>query len=204
MFKLSEIDKLQIWEVITVRHFTWNTNVNINQCYLYHEFRKSGTLETYHKWSFMMLLPGCHRLNPPPHFKILSCYPLAFNSHSRFISTQKSNSFVPHFGKFLPVNNILQFYLDKKPFVKNQNWNSIVKALLHYTTFSATCLAVAENLTLQVAEVWCWGSVTLCNFLSSLSCNAPQNNKQEVCTCALVKTAVKLQDKLLEGWYTVQ
>ena len=42
------------------------------------------------------------------------------------------------------------------------------------------------------------GPVTLCNFLSNLSRNAPRNVKQEVCACALVKTAVKLRDKLLE------
>ena len=53
--------------------------------------------------------------------------------------------------------------------------------------------------SLKVAEIWCWGPVTLCNFLSNLSRNAPRNEKQEVCACALVKTAVKL-----EGWYTVQ
>ena len=63
---------------------------------------------------------------------------------------------------------------------------------------------MVENLPLQVAEVWCWGPVTLCNFLSNLSCNAPRNEKQEACACARVKTAVKLRDKLLEGWYTVQ
>ena len=80
----------------------------------------------------------------------------------------------------------------------------ILKALLHYAIFSATCLAMVENLTLQVAEVWCWGPVTLCNFLSNLSRNAPRNEKQEVCACAHVKIAVKLRDKLLEGWYTVQ
>ena len=80
----------------------------------------------------------------------------------------------------------------------------LVKALLYYAIFSATCLAMVENLAFQVAEIWCWGPVTLCNFLSNLSRNAPLNEKQEVCACALVKTAVKLRDKLLEGWYTVQ
>ena len=80
----------------------------------------------------------------------------------------------------------------------------IVKALLRYAIFSATCLAMVENLALRVTEVWYWGPVTLCNFLSNLSRNAPRNEKQEVCECALVKTAVKLRDKLLEGWYTVQ
>ena len=30
-----------------------------------------------------------------------------------------------------------------------------LKALLHYAIFSATCLAMVENLALQVAEVWC-------------------------------------------------
>ena len=29
-----------------------------------------------------------------------------------------------------------------------------LKALLHYAIFSATCLAMVENLALQVAEVW--------------------------------------------------
>ena len=79
-----------------------------------------------------------------------------------------------------------------------------LKALLHCANFSATCLARVENLALQVAEIWCWGPVTLRNFLSNLSRNASRNEKQEVCACALVKTAVKLRDKLLEGWYTVQ
>ena len=50
-------------------------------------------------------------------------------------------------------------------------------ALLHYAIFSATCLAMVENLALQVAEVWCRGPVTLCNFLSNLSRNAPRNKK---------------------------
>ena len=36
-----------------------------------------------------------------------------------------------------------------------QNVGYAVKALLHYAIFSATCLAVVENLVLQVAEVWC-------------------------------------------------
>ena len=35
-------------------------------------------------------------------------------------------------------------------------------------------------------------------FLSNLSHNAPRNEKQELCACALVKTEVKLRDKLLE------
>ena len=100
---------------------------------------------------------------------------------------------------------------------------------------------MVENLPLQVAEVWCWGPVTLCNFLSNLSrngwkfavascrglvlrpCYTVQFSQQLVsqcsserktiiiiiiiiivCACARVKTAVKLRDKLLEGWYTVQ
>ena len=83
-------------------------------------------------------------------------------------------------------------------------WTGTLKVLLHYAIFSATCLAMVENLVLQVAEVWCWGPVTLCNFLSNLSRNAPRNEKQELCACALVKTTVKLRDKLLEEWYTVQ
>ena len=70
--------------------------------------------------------------------------------------------------------------------------------------FSATCLAMVENVALQVAKVWCLGPVTLCNFLSNLPRTAPRNEKQEVGACALDKTAVKLRDKLLEGWYTVQ
>ena len=58
----------------------------------------------------------------------------------------------------------------------------------------------------SVASCWSssWGPVTLCNFLSNLSRNAPRNEKQEVCACALVIIAVKLRNKLLEGWYTVQ
>ena len=74
-----------------------------------------------------------------------------------------------------------------------------LKVLLHYAIFLATCLAMVEHLTLQVAKVWCLGPVTLCNSLSSLPRNAPRKAKQEVCACALVKTAVKLRDKLLEG-----
>ena len=58
---------------------------------------------------------------------------------------------------------------------------------------------MVKNLALQVAEVWCWGPVTRCNFLSNLSRNAPRKEKPEVCACALVKTAVKLRDKLLGG-----
>ena len=42
------------------------------------------------------------------------------------------------------------------------------------------------------------GLVTLRNFLSNLSRNAPHNEKQEECTYVVVKTAVKLRDKLLE------
>ena len=80
----------------------------------------------------------------------------------------------------------------------------ILKVLLHCAILSAILLAMVENLALQVAVVWCWGPVTLCNFLINLSRNAPRNEKQEVCACVFVKTAVKLRDKLLEGWYTVQ
>ena len=76
---------------------------------------------------------------------------------------------------------------------------SMLKALLHCAIFSATCLARVENVALQVAEIWCWGPVTLCNFLSNLSRNALRNEKREMCACTLVKTAVKLRDKLLEG-----
>ena len=43
----------------------------------------------------------------------------------------------------------------------------------------------------------------MCNFFSNLSRNTPRNEKQELCTCAIVKTAVKLRDKLLEGCHTV-
>ena len=39
------------------------------------------------------------------------------------------------------------------------NWHAnctfFVKALLHRAIFSATCLAMVENLALQLAEVWC-------------------------------------------------
>ena len=56
-----------------------------------------------------------------------------------------------------------------------------------------------ENVALQVVEVGCECPVTLCNFLSNLSCSGPRNEKQEVCVCALVETAVKLREKLLEG-----
>ena len=57
---------------------------------------------------------------------------------------------------------------------------------------------MVENEALQVADVWCRGPVTLCNFRSNLSRNATQNEKRQVRICALVKTAVKLRDKLLE------
>ena len=63
---------------------------------------------------------------------------------------------------------------------------------------------MVENVALQVVEIWCWGPVTLSNFLSNLSRNDPRNEKQEVCACALVEPAVKWRDKLLEGWYSVQ
>ena len=54
-----------------------------------------------------------------------------------------------------------------------------------------------------------WGiaisRLLLCNARHcAVKCNAPRNAKREVCACALVKTAVKLRDELLEGWYTVQ
>ena len=45
-----------------------------------------------------------------------------------------------------------------------------VEALLHCAIFSATCLAMC-----------------------------PRNEKQEMCACALVKTVIKLRDKLLKG-----
>ena len=79
-----------------------------------------------------------------------------------------------------------------------------IKAMLHCANFLSNLSRYAWNIALQAAEVWCLGPATLCNFLSNLSRNAPRNEKQEVCACALVKTAVKLRDKLLEGWYTVQ
>ena len=91
------------------------------------------------------------------------------------------------FFSYSPYN-----FANPAPFPKisyEQNRPVSFKALLHYAIFSATCLVIVENLALQVAEVWCWGPVTLCNF---------------VCAYALVKTAVKLRDKLLEGWYTMQ
>ena len=62
------------------------------------------------------------------------------------------------------------------------NLQQRLKALLHYAISSAPCLAMVENLALQVAEVWCWGPVILCNFLSNLSRNAPRNQKtRSVC-----------------------
>ena len=39
--------------------------------------------------------------------------------------------------------------------IKMAIYRYLVKALLHYAIFSATCHAMAENLALQVAEVWC-------------------------------------------------
>ena len=63
---------------------------------------------------------------------------------------------------------------------------------------------MVENVALQVAEVWCWGPVTLCIFSETCLAMLLGTKKQEVCACALVKIAVKLRDKLLEGWYTVQ
>ena len=51
------------------------------------------------------------------------------------------------------------------------------KALLHCAIFSATCLTMLENVALQVAEVRCLGLITLRNFLSNLSRNAPRNIK---------------------------
>ena len=49
-----------------------------------------------------------------------------------------------------------------------------VETLLHCAIFSATCLTMLLGM------------------------------KKKVCVCTLVKTAVKLRGKLLEGWYTVQ
>ena len=86
----------------------------------------------------------------------------------------------------------------------NQDFLFSFKVLLHCAIFSAICLAMAENVALQVPDVWCWGPVTLCNFLSNMSRNAPRKEEHEVCACTLVKTAVELRDKLLVGWYTVQ
>ena len=87
---------------------------------------------------------------------------------------------------------------DRQLVCYTRNGTCSLKALLHYAISSATCLAMVENVALQVAEVGCRGPVTLCNFLGNLSRNAPRNEKQEVCACALVKTAIKLRDKLLE------
>ena len=56
-----------------------------------------------------------------------------------------------------------------------------------------------ENVALHAAEVWCLDPVTLRNFLSNLSRNNRRNEKPEVCACVLVKTAVKLREKVLEG-----
>ena len=58
---------------------------------------------------------------------------------------------------------------------------------------------MVENLALQVAEVQVEALLHCCNFLNNLSRNAPRNEKQEVCACALVIIAVKLRNKLLEG-----
>ena len=43
------------------------------------------------------------------------------------------------------------------------------------------------------------GPVTLCNFLSNLSRTAPRNEKQEVCACAFVKTAIKIARQVAGG-----
>ena len=49
------------------------------------------------------------------------------------------------------------------------------------------------NLALQVAEVWCWGPVKLCNFLSNLSRNVSSERKTRSVRMRLfTETAVKL------------
>ena len=58
---------------------------------------------------------------------------------------------------------------------------------------------MVENVALQVAEVLVLRPCYTVHFFRNLSRNAPRNKKQEVCACALVKIAVKLRDKLLEG-----
>ena len=89
---------------------------------------------------------------------------------------------------------------------------NIIKALLHCAILSATCLAMLENVALQVAEVgcytttrsqrlaiflaglgWAWGELQYQELLGTI--------KREVCACVLVQTAVKLRENLLEGIY---
>ena len=82
----------------------------------------------------------------------------------------------------------------------------LTKALLHCPIFSAaaTCLAMLENVALQVGEVGCYTrSRQLAVFLALFSYPEllRRNEKREVCALAL---AVKLREKLLEGWCTVQ
>ena len=80
-----------------------------------------------------------------------------------------------------------------------------IKIIVNQTIQTFIVLQCSDNIFAEGKEVSSLvglgfqGPVTLSNFVSNLSHNAPQNEKQEVCACALVKTAVKLRDKLVEG-----
>ena len=90
--------------------------------------------------------------------------------------------------------------------------------MLHCAIFLGTCLAMLINVALQVAEVGCYTttwSQQLAIFLARWSWSWGEleypellGTKNDKCAhariCALVISDVKLWEKLLEGWYTVQ
>ena len=74
--------------------------------------------------------------------------------------------------------------IDNSVTVRKSNTSVPVEALLHCAVFSSTSLAMVEN-----ALQFSWQLFSHCS----------SEQKQERCSCALVKTAVKLRDNLLEG-----
>ena len=130
-----------------------------------------------------------------------------FNFH-KDVESKDTNFTFFRFFVFLVLSANRNFNT-KKAFVCRELL-SLLKALLHSAIFSATCLAaMLENVALQVSKVGCCTttrSQQLATFFGHvLVPRAPRNKKREVCACALVKTSVKLREKLLEGRYrTIQ
>ena len=75
---------------------------------------------------------GCSNVNPPPNFKILPCYSLAFNSNARFICTQKPYCSVPGLEQSLSVKKKNQsFSLDEGMI---GGWGGWVRSACKYVT----------------------------------------------------------------------
>ena len=86
----------------------------------------------------------------------------------------------------------------------------IERPVTHFKILSETCLAMLENVALQVAETCCWENFELCyrafnthNAIYSLSSLDVVYTSYRIAALK-IRGQRTLQEKLLEGWYTVQ